>query len=214
MSPEIPRRRVSPALAVVLVLLLLAAVAGGLYLLLHRPTAGPDLPRLGGAPAFALVSESGKTVTAAEYAGTVWIADFIFTRCGGSCPILSSRMLALSRKTADVPGIRYVSFGVDPEHDTPEVLAAYARDLGADLSRWSFLHGGRPVIRTLIKDGFMLAIEDGPADSVEPILHSTRFVLVDGEGTIRGYYDGMEQPPVDVLERDARALAAALPERR
>ena len=181
-------------------------------LCLSRPRAAG--PRLGAAPAFTLVSESGRTVTAAEYAGTVWIADFIFTRCGGSCPILSSRMLALSKKTADVPAIRYVSFGVDPEHDTPEVLAAYARDLGADLSRWSFLHGDRPVIRALIKDGFKLAIEDGPADSVEPILHSTRFVLVDGEGTIRGYYDGMEQPPVDVLEKDARALAAALPERR
>ena len=213
MSSETPRR-VPPALAVALVVLLLAGVAAAIWTALHRRTAGPDLPRLGAAPAFTLVAESGKAVTAAEYAGTVWIADFIFTRCGGSCPILSSRMLALSKKTADVPGIRYVSFGVDPEHDTPEVLAAYARDLGADLSRWSFLHGERPVIRSLIRDGFKLAIEDGPADSVEPILHSTRFVLVDGEGTIRGYYDGMEQPPVDVLERDARALAAALPERR
>ncbi len=213
MSSETPRR-LSPALAVALVVLLLAGVATGLYLLLHRPAAGPDLPRLGAAPAFTLVSESGTAVTTADYRGTVWIADFIFTRCGGSCPILSSRMLALSKKTADVPAIRYVSFGVDPEYDTPEVLAAYARDLGADLSRWRFLHGERPVIRSLIKDGFKLAIEDGPADSVEPILHSTRFVLVDGEGTIRGYYDGMEQPPVDVLEKDARALAAALRERR
>ena len=145
-------------------------------------------------------------MTAADYRGTVWIADFIFTRCGGSCPILSSRMLALSKKTSDVPAIRYVSFGVDPEYDTPEVLATYARELGADPARWTFLHGERPVIRALIKDGFKLAIEDGPADSVEPILHSTRFVLVDGEGTIRGYYDGMEQAPVDALERDARAL--------
>ncbi len=213
MNAETPRR-VPPALAVALVVLLLAGVAGGLYLVLHRPSVGPDLPRLGVAPAFSLVSESGKTITTADYRGTVWIADFIFTRCGGSCPILSSRMLALSRRTADVPAIRYVSIGVDPEYDTPEVLEAYARDLGADLSRWSFLHGARPVIRTLIRDGFKLAIEDGPADSVEPILHSTRFVLVDGEGTIRGYYDGMEQPPVDVLEKDARALAATLPERR
>jgi len=212
-SSETPRR-LSPALAVALVVLLLAGVATGLYLLLHRPAAGPDLPRLGAAPAFTLVSESGTAVTTADYRGTVWIADFIFTRCGGSCPILSSRMLALSRKTADVSAIRYVSIGVDPEYDTPEVLEAYARDLGADLSRWSFLHGERPVIRALIKDGFKLAIEDGPADSVEPILHSTRFVLVDGEGTIRGYYDGMDQPPVDALERDARALAAAIPEPR
>ncbi len=214
MNAEMPRRRVPPALAAALVVLLLAAVAAAIWTALHRGTAGPDLPRLGPAPDFSLVSESGKAVTTADYRGTVWIADFIFTRCGGSCPILSSRMLALSKKTVDVPSIRYVSFGVDPEYDTPEVLASYARDLGADPARWTFLHGERPVIRSLIKDGFKLAIEDGAADSVEPILHSTRFVLVDGEGTIRGYYDGMEQPPVDALERDARALASALPERR
>lgn len=209
-----PRRRLSPSLVVGLVVLLLACVAAALYLGLRRPPHGPDLPRLGAAPSFSLVSERAATVTNADYAGKVWIADFIFTRCGGSCPILSSQMLALSRRTADVPEIRFVSFGVDPEHDTPGVLATYARDLGADPARWSFLHGDRPVVRSLIKDGFKLAIEDGPADSVEPILHSTRFVLVDGDGTIRGYYDGMEQPPVDALERDARALAAALRERR
>ena len=214
MTAEAPSPRVSPALSAVLVVLLLAAVAAASWLLLRRPAAGPALPRLGAAPSFALVSEQGKAVSSSDYVGKVWIADFVFTRCGGSCPILSSRMAALATRTADDPGIRYVSFGVDPEHDTPEVLAEYGRGLGADPARWSFLRGERPLIRSLIKDGFKLAIEDGPADSVEPILHSTRFVLVDGEGTIRGYYDGMEQAPVDVLEKDARALAAALPGRK
>ena len=155
----------------------------------------------------------GEPELAAEMLGSPWVADFIFTRCGGSCPILSAKMVALSERMTGVPGVRFVSFGVDPEYDTPEVLAEYGRKLGADPSRWSFLHGERPVIRSLIKDGFKLAIEDAAPDSVEPILHSTRFVLVDGEGTIRGYYDGMEQPPVDQLEKDARVLAAALPER-
>jgi len=208
-SPS-PSPRVPPALAVGLVVLLLAGVAAALFLVMRRPAHGPDLPRLGPAPAFTLVSEQGKSVSRADYAGSVWIADFVFTRCGGSCPILSAKMAALAERTRDVPAIRFVSFGVDPEHDTPEVLAEYARKLGADPARWSFLHGTRPVVRGLIKDGFKLAVEDAPADSVEPILHSTRFVLVDGEGTIRGYYDGMEQPPVDVLEKDARSLAAAL----
>ncbi len=206
--------RVSPALATALVVLLLAVVAAAGWLWMGRSADGPDLPRLGAAPAFTLDSEQGKKTTLDDFAGKVWIADFIFTRCGGSCPILSSRMAALSRRTVDEPGIRYVSFDVDPGHDTPEILAEYGRKLGADPARWTFLHGERPVIRTLIKDGFKLAIEDGVADSVEPILHSTRFVLVDGEGTIRGYYDGMEQPPVDQLEKDARALAATLKEPR
>jgi protein SCO1/2 len=185
-------------------------VAAAVWLLTRGPGGGPDLPRLGAAPAFTLVSEQGRTVTRSDYEGKAWIANFIFTRCGGSCPILSARMAALAERTADEQGIRFVSFGVDPEHDTPEVLAEYGRKLGANPARWTFLHGERPVIRALIKDGFKLAIQDGVADSVEPILHSTRFVLVDGEGTIRGYYDGMEQPPVDQLEKDARALAAAL----
>lgn len=213
MTSEAPSSRVSPALATVLVVLLLAVVAAGLWLVMSRPSSGPDLPRLGAAPEFTLVSEQGKTVTRADLAGSVWIADFIFTRCGGSCPILSARMAALAERTAAVPAIRFVSFGVDPEYDTPEILAEYGRKLGADPARWTFLHGERRLIRALIKDGFKLAIEDGVADSVEPILHSTRFVLVDGEGTIRGYYDGMEQPPVDQLEKDARALAASLPDR-
>lgn len=214
MTSEAPSSRVPPLLATALVFVLLAVVAVGLWLVMSRPSGGPDLPRLGAAPDFTLVSEQGRTVTRADLAGRVWIADFIFTRCGGSCPILSARMAALAERTAAVPGIRFVSFGVDPEYDTPEILAEYGRKLGADPARWTFLHGDRPVIRALIKDGFKLAIEDGVADSVEPILHSTRLVLVDGEGTIRGYYDGMEQPPVDELEKDARALAAALKEPR
>jgi len=82
-NAETPRR-VPPALAVALVVLLLAGVAGGLYLVLHRPSVGPDLPRLGVAPAFSLVSESGKTITTADYRGTVWIADFIFTPGSGT----------------------------------------------------------------------------------------------------------------------------------
>ena len=159
-----------------------------------RPSGGPDLPRLGAAPSFTLVSEQGKTVTRADYEGTVWIADFVFTRCGGSCPILSARMAALAQRTAGVPALRFVSFGVDPEHDTPEVLSEYGQKLGADPARWTFLRGERPVIRALIKDGFKLAIEDGVPDSVEPILHSTRFVLVDGEGTIRGYSTAWSSP--------------------
>ena len=206
--------RTPPALAVGIVVLLLAVVGISAYLLLRPESAGPDLPRLGAAPDFSLVSEQGKSVSRADYLGKVWIADFIFTRCGGSCPILSARMAALSGRMTDAPLVRFVSFGVDPEYDTPAVLAEYGRKLGADPARWSFLHGTRPIVRSLIKDGFKLAVEDGAADSVEPILHSTRFVLVDAEGTIRGYYDGMEQPPVDVLEKDARALAAAAAEGR
>ena len=213
MTTAPPASRPGPALVAGLVVLLLAVVAASAWLLMRSPDAGPDLPRLGTAPAFALVSEQGKTVTRADFQGKVWIADFIFTRCGGSCPILSAKMVALAERTIDVPRLRFVSFGVDPEYDTPEVLAEYGRKLGADPARWSFLHGERPVIRALIKDGFKLAIEDAAPDSVEPILHSTRFVLVDGEGTIRGYYDGMDQPPVDQLEKDARALAAALADR-
>lgn len=176
------------------------------YALMSRGHAS-DLPKLGHVPDFAFVSERSRPVGARDLEGKVWIADFIFTRCGGTCPAMSQRMAELAGALKDAPRVAFVSFDVDPENDSLADLAAYSRQHSADPERWTFLRGARPAVRGLAGEGFKLAVVDGHADDPEPILHSSRFVLVDRRREIRGYYDGLEPGGVEKLAGDARRLA-------
>jgi cytochrome oxidase Cu insertion factor (SCO1/SenC/PrrC family) len=153
------------------------------------------LPVLGSVPAFSLTERSEETVARSDLEGQVWVADFIFTQCAGPCPLLSSRMSDLQDALRDRPDVRLVSFSVDPENDTPEVLSQYAKRFRADPDRWLFLTGDKTEIYQLVKNGFKLAVADSSTpESPSPgiITHSTRIVLVDRKGRIRGYYHGTE----------------------
>jgi protein SCO1/2 len=199
-SPRLPRM----LLWGLLVAVLLAVTAWALTTRLSAP----DLPVLGQVPPFSLTDQRGETVTLDDLAGEPWIADFIFTRCTLSCPMMTTRMAELDDGRVS-PEVRLVSFSVDPEHDTPEVLADYARAFSAS-NRWHFLTGSKDEILALALEGFHLALNpeppEGTAPPEEPIVHSTRFVLVDGRGRIRGYYDGMSREGVEQLERDTALL--------
>ncbi len=159
-------------------------------------------------PEFSLTNRDGRTVTLGDLAGTPWIADFIFTRCAGICPFMTRQM---SRLAGEVPqGVNLVSITADPEHDTPEVLAAYAERHGAT-ENWYFLTGEGEAVRSLSRYGFLLGLEpatgEGPEAEAEPIIHSNRFVLVDGAGRIRGYYDGFEEEEMQRLLADLDKVA-------
>ena len=170
------------------------------------PHAAAPLPTYGQVPAFSLTDHRGQPVTRATLAGSVWIADFIFTRCAGQCPMMSAQMASLKRALQGAPGIRLVSFSVDPSHDTPQRLADYAVHYGALDRRWLFMTGEPAAMTSLVQDGFHLGIGlDGSAR--EPITHSVRLVLVDQQGLIRGYYDATDAAAMAQLQRDARRLA-------
>lgn len=164
----------------------------------------PELPALGKVGGFSLTERSGRQVSASELAGRIWIADFIFTRCAGPCPLMSAGMKKLQDRLKD-PDLRFVSFSVDPDYDTPEVLKAYAARFGAS-DRWLFLTGPKKEIFRLSREDFLLGAAE---DEGEAVLHSTRFVLVDGDGAIRGYYDSTEPDAVGRLISDAANLAAS-----
>jgi len=151
-------------------------------------------PIMGTLPAFSLTERSGQTVTPADLRGKVCVFDFIFTRCPGACPAMTSRLAELQMTLRDRPewdGIRFVSVSVDPDHDTPAVLREYARLAHADDAHWLMLSGPRPAVWSLIKDGFKLPVADNTADAATPILHSQKFVLVGPSGRVRGYYDAL-----------------------
>jgi protein SCO1 len=150
--------------------------------------AASRLERLAPAPQFQFTAQDGTTVSNADLKGKVWVANFIFTRCVGPCPVMTSRMAelnqALSGKTKDV---ELVSITVDPEYDTPQVLKEYGERVGASPERWKFLTGPKDQIDATVMKGFLQALSREPSGM--PI-HSTRFVLVDRDGWMRGFLDG------------------------
>lgn len=159
-----------------------------------------SLPVLAQLPDFRLTERNGQQLGLADLRGTVWIADFIFTRCPGPCPRMSSRMAALQRDLRSEDALRLVSISVDPEFDTTEVLARYADRYDADAGRWFFLTGDKTAIHQLAKSGFLV----GGVDDVT--LHTTRFVLVDRQGRVRGYYSSSDEEDLRKLGTDARGL--------
>jgi protein SCO1/2 len=157
-------------------------------------TDSDEIKQYGSVPDFLLTERNGSSVSLAELRGKIWVADFIYTTCTDTCPLQTAMMAKLQEEYAGKQDVQLVSFTVDPERDTPPVLTAYAAKHQADANRWYFLTGQRDRILRLIQDGFHLSVATLPND-VEPggmIPHSPRFVLVDKQSRIRGYYDSRE----------------------
>ena len=201
MSDEVLLRHRILWIALVLVILGLMGAA----IATKMKDSGPPLPVLGNVGAFSFVDQTGKTLTADELKGKVWIADFIFTRCAGTCVLMTHAMNRLNKDLADVP-VTFVSFSMDPTHDTPAVLAEYAKNAGATPERWRFLTGKQEDMYRLTREDFMQAVKEEGGSPEEPILHSTRFVVVDGKGRIRGFYSGTEAEAQKKLIDDVRRL--------
>jgi protein SCO1/2 len=162
-----------------------------------------NLPFYGEVPVFEFTERRGETFNQADFLGKISIVDFIFTRCQGACPIMARAMRPLYQLYEGYDAIQFVSISVDPEYDTPEVLSEYAIRQGVTDNRWVFLNGQLQEVVRVSEEGFLL-----PADQL-PMGHSTRFVLVDQKGQIRGYYDSYSQASMDVLKIHIRALYKA-----
>jgi len=183
-------RRVSvPIFSVVCLNVLLAGCSGK-----------PPLPSYGVVPDFTLTDQNGAAFSSTALDKRVWVADFIFTNCPGPCPRMSSQMHQVQSALASEPGVRFVSFTVDPARDTPAVLAAYSRHFEADPAKWYFLTGPTGTLNHLSRDVFRLNNVDGSLE------HSTRFVLVDAKPRIRGFYLSSDQDAIPNLIADARRL--------
>jgi protein SCO1/2 len=155
---------------------------------------------MGQVPPFHMVAQDGKPFDSATLAGHVWVADFIFTNCPGPCLRMSSQMRKVQAATAGSPAIRLLSFTVDPARDSPSALAAFASRYQADPARWSFLTGEPATLQILSRDTFKLGDVDGTMN------HSTRFVLVDKRGRVRGIYGTQDGDPVGKVTADALQL--------
>lgn len=161
---------------------------------------------LGQVPEFSLLDQHGQPFDQWQLWGQVWIADFIFTRCTATCPQQTARLAEINHQLAaevSAGRLHLVSFTVDPGHDTPAVMKEYGKQHQADAQSWSFLTGDRSSLWSLCEHGFKLPVGEQTNDPANPFLHSTQFVLIDQQGQIRGYYDGLLAAEMARLKKDA-----------
>ncbi len=159
-----------------------------------------SLPVFGQVSAFSLYNVEEQPFGLTNLQGKTWIANFFFTTCVDICPMMSAHMASLNRSFELEKDVHLVSFTVNPEQDSPQVLLEYAKKFKANTDKWHFLTGSREELTQIAVQSFKLG------DVKEPIFHSTYFCLVDGEGRIRGYYEGMKKEGINQLFKDASIL--------
>ena len=134
------------------------------------------------------------------------MANFLFTSCATQCPIIVSEVKRIQNALLLRENFRIVSITVDPDRDTPEILSAYADRVGADPFKWIFLTGQKKNIQSLVQNGFRLSAADEGGTLGADVIHSSKLVLVDHLGRIRGYYDANESGEVRQAIKDAKYL--------
>lgn len=184
----------SRLLSIVAIPVLVVSLFAGIYY--FKQTKGTiDLPDYGAVPVFKLTDTSGVLVDSASLLGKPYILSFLFTRCPDQCPLMVAKLAKLSKR---FPNLRFVSITADPDFDTPKVLAEYV-DRGIGPRNWSFLTGEKEALKDIAL-GFMTAAPDNPG------LHSTRFILIDTNGRIRGFYDSQSREQLGALAVDVQSF--------
>jgi protein SCO1/2 len=170
------------------------------FLLLNCSDPAKKLPVYGKVPRFDLTDSSGKPFHSSSLEGKVWVADFIYTHCPGPCPRMTSQMHRIEEQTRNEESVYLVSFTVDPARDTPPVLNEFARRFGGPTARWSFLTGSPATLHQLARNVFMVG------DLIDVMDHSTKFILVDKKGRIRGFYSTFDSNGMSSLLKDIHGV--------
>lgn len=157
---------------------------------------------------FDFTTQDNESLSLDDLKGDWWIADFIFTNCTTACLPMSSNMSLLQEKIkeANMDNVKLISFSVDPDYDTPEVLTEYAERYDADLNIWTFLTGyDFQTIKELSIKSFANLVKE-PDSGSDQVMHGTRFFLVNPDGVIIKNYEGMKADEMDVIFNDLQKL--------
>ena len=169
-----------------------------------------SIPKAHTVGAFRFTDQTGHTVTEADFAGKVYVADFFFTTCESICIPMGKSIMQLARQFKGEPRVRFLSHTVDPETDSVPVLAAYARLHEADPTQWHLVTGPKKALYDMARYQYYVTAmqgDGGPDDFV----HTQNFVLVDARRRIRGYYDGTQPEEMEKLRKDITILLQEIP---
>jgi len=152
---------------------------------------------------FQLTSQKNETVSLDNFKGKVFVTDFFFTRCGSICPKMTEQLTRVQDRFKDNANVMLLSHSVTPDYDTPEVLYEYGEKYGADHDKWIFVTGEADEIFRLARKSYF-AVLPGNTEYETDFVHTENMMLVDKEGRIRGYYNGISTEDVDrmMLEID------------
>lgn len=158
------------------------------------------LPTYGSIPAFTMTDSQGHAFNRSALAGKVLIVDFIYTNCPAECPVMTARMHRVERRVKGERDVQLLSISVDPQRDTPPVLNAFAHRFGGPTTQWTFLTGTPATVHLLAYETFHVG------DVIGKMSHSTKFILIDKRGNIRGYYSSFDEDGIPAMLKDAEAL--------
>ncbi|MDZ4723792.1 MAG: COX15/CtaA family protein [candidate division Zixibacteria bacterium] len=193
--------RISMRIFVAIASLILLLAVGSYAIVAQAERSRAALPIITTAPQFHFDSARVGEIDNSVFDGKVTVVDFVFTHCKGACPAMAIEMASLYNRYAHSDKVQFLSFTVDPENDTPDVLQAYAEGLGVNDMRWLFLrHESPDTIKQLCESGYLVSGD-------LPGMHSTKFILVDPDGRIRGYYEHSDRAKMDILRTHIEALA-------
>jgi len=158
---------------------------------------------------FSCIDQDGKSFSSAQLNGKVYVAEFFFTTCGTICPRMNKQLMRVQQAYKANREVALVSFTVDPEHDKPEQLKAYATSHQANPGQWFFLTGEKEIIYRIARRSYFLlkpAEVENQGDVGSDFIHTNNFVLIDQKGRIRAYYDGTSPDEVSQLIQDIQLV--------
>jgi len=157
-------------------------------------------------PAFSFINQNGETVTEKTVEGKIYVADFIFTRCGSICPKMTTNMALIQERFKNNKEVLLLSHSVTPEMDSVPVLKKYAKDKGIISGKWHLLTGNQDEIYTLARKEYYAGDTIGYYQTGNEFLHTENFILVDKQRRIRGVYNGTLPLEAESLMDDIATL--------
>jgi protein SCO1 len=179
---------------------LLVFSVGALILATACSKPASKLPNYGTVPAFQMTDSQGHRFDSKILKGKLWVADFIFTNCPGPCSRMTSQMHKVQQKVSGQKDVWLVSISVDPQRDSPRVLSDFAHRFGGPADNWVFLTGSPETVHVLAHEVFHVG------DLISKMDHSTKFMLVDRQGDIRGYYSSVDAEGMSAMLKDLTLL--------
>ncbi|MCX6188291.1 MAG: SCO family protein [Bacteroidetes bacterium] len=147
---------------------------------------------------FEFVDQQNQKVTNKNFEGCIYVANYFFATCPDVCPRMNANLQRVYDRYKDNPKVKFISHTVDPEHDVPEVLFNYAKNLNVDPAKWYFVTGNKDSLYNLAQRSYLIRAGEGDAKPIS-FIHDETFILVDQNRYIRATFDGLAPEKMDEL---------------